>query len=354
MTTPAPTRVAPAATRRSTTRPGTNPACDARRGAGNTNDLRGKILRIPVNEDGSYSIPQGNLFPESEDTQDKTRPEIYIMGVRNPFRIQIDDVTGTLIWGDYAPDAGRDDPGAGRWAWSSGTRCRSRRARTTAAGPTASRDNRPYNNWDFVNSVPREWFDCSAPRNTSRNNTGLVELPPVVPADVWYGDRNCMTTAPEDCDNPQWPELTRFSENIEQAPMAGPVYRYDASSPSDDEAARVLGRQGVPGRVLAELRGGAYLRGTGRARHQDRELPARPRPGRQRLRPVEPDHGPGVRARRLAVRDPALQVAWSASTTAPATGARWHGLDADPTSGGAAPLTVSFDASDSTDPETRR
>ena len=48
--------------------PGANPACDARRGAGNTNDLRGKILRIAVNEDGSYSIPDGNLFPESEDT----------------------------------------------------------------------------------------------------------------------------------------------------------------------------------------------------------------------------------------------------------------------------------------------
>src|SRR5690606_29231825 len=35
---------------------------DDRRAAGNTNDLRGKILRIKVQEDGSYTIPEGNLF----------------------------------------------------------------------------------------------------------------------------------------------------------------------------------------------------------------------------------------------------------------------------------------------------
>ena len=42
--------------------PGQSPAVDSRRGAGNTNDLRGKILRIKVQPDGSYTIPQGNLF----------------------------------------------------------------------------------------------------------------------------------------------------------------------------------------------------------------------------------------------------------------------------------------------------
>ena len=39
-----------------------NPAYDAQRSAGNTNDLRGKILRIKVNANGTYSIPSGNLF----------------------------------------------------------------------------------------------------------------------------------------------------------------------------------------------------------------------------------------------------------------------------------------------------
>lgn len=55
--------------------------------AGNTNDLRGKILRIHPEADGTYSIPAGNLFPK--DTP-KTRPEIYSMGHRNAWRISID------------------------------------------------------------------------------------------------------------------------------------------------------------------------------------------------------------------------------------------------------------------------
>src|SRR5690606_40158680 len=39
-----------------------NPAFDAQRSSGNTNDLRGKILRIKVRDIGSYTIPHGNLF----------------------------------------------------------------------------------------------------------------------------------------------------------------------------------------------------------------------------------------------------------------------------------------------------
>ncbi|HRF34482.1 MAG TPA: ThuA domain-containing protein, partial [Cyclobacteriaceae bacterium] len=50
---------------------------DAQGSSSNTNDLRGKILRITPQPDGSYTIPQGNLFPKGED---KTRPEIYVMG----------------------------------------------------------------------------------------------------------------------------------------------------------------------------------------------------------------------------------------------------------------------------------
>ncbi|MCB0633993.1 MAG: PQQ-dependent sugar dehydrogenase, partial [Lewinella sp.] len=54
---------------------------DDQRTAGNTNDLRGKILRIHPQPDASYTIPEGNLFPEGTE---KTRPEIYTMGHRNP------------------------------------------------------------------------------------------------------------------------------------------------------------------------------------------------------------------------------------------------------------------------------
>ena len=45
----------------------------------NTNDLRGKVLRIKVAADGSYTVPSGNLFAPGTA---KTRPEIYAMGFR--------------------------------------------------------------------------------------------------------------------------------------------------------------------------------------------------------------------------------------------------------------------------------
>jgi cytochrome c len=52
-------------------------SADDQRTGGNTNDLRGKILRIHPKDDGTYTIPKGNLFPEGTE---KTRPEIYTMG----------------------------------------------------------------------------------------------------------------------------------------------------------------------------------------------------------------------------------------------------------------------------------
>ena len=43
---------------------------DARRSSGNTNDLRGKIIRIKIKDDGTYEIPEGNLFPKGTLKQD--------------------------------------------------------------------------------------------------------------------------------------------------------------------------------------------------------------------------------------------------------------------------------------------
>ncbi|HET6479179.1 MAG TPA: PQQ-dependent sugar dehydrogenase, partial [Actinoplanes sp.] len=80
-----------------------NPVYDAQRSAANTNDLRGKLLRIKVNANGTYSIPSGNLFAPGTAN---TRPEIYAMGFRNPYRISVDKATGVVYVGDYGPDAG--------------------------------------------------------------------------------------------------------------------------------------------------------------------------------------------------------------------------------------------------------
>ena len=49
--------------------------------------------------------PVGRRVPkESEDLDDKTRPEIYAMGFRNPFRIQVDE-NGVAYVADYSPDS---------------------------------------------------------------------------------------------------------------------------------------------------------------------------------------------------------------------------------------------------------
>src|SRR5260221_5441781 len=84
--------------------PGRSP-WDSQKSASNENDLRGKILRIHPQPDGSYTIPSGNLFPPGTPS---TKPEIYIMGCRNPFRMAVDEGTRRLYSGDVGPDATAD------------------------------------------------------------------------------------------------------------------------------------------------------------------------------------------------------------------------------------------------------
>ncbi|MFJ5049939.1 ThuA domain-containing protein [Streptomyces sp. NPDC088719] len=186
-------------------RPDRNPAFDARRTSGNTNDLRGKILRIKVAEDGSYTVPDGNLFAPGTD---RTRPEIYAMGFRNPFRFSVDQTTGTVYVGDYGPDAGAADPKrgpAGKVEFAKVTKA------ANFGWPFCVADNEPYIDYDFGTKASGAAFDCAAPKNESPHNTGLVDLPPAEAAWIPY-------------DGGSVPEFGTGSES----PMGGPVYRYDA------------------------------------------------------------------------------------------------------------------------------
>jgi cytochrome c len=181
-----------------------NPAFDAQRSAANTNDLRGKVLRIDVNRDGSYDIPEGNLFPPGTES---TRPEIYLMGLRNPFRIEIDPDTDALYVADYSPDAGEADPargpaGTGKWlaAEEAGN----------YGWPYCATAELPYVDYDFDTKKSGEPFDCAAPVNASPRNTGLTELPPVTQPEMWY----------DYGDSEEFPELGAGGIG----PMAGPAY----------------------------------------------------------------------------------------------------------------------------------
>jgi len=187
---------------------------DAQRSSGNTNDLRGKILRITPTDAGSYTIPAGNLFDEAADATGKTRPEIYAMGFRNPFRIGLDPYTNNLLVADFGPDAGSANPNRGPggtvewsivkqpgnygWPYCAGIKC--------------------YKDYNFSTGTSGAEFNPNALVNNSPNNTGLTNLPPVIMADWWT--ENGQTALYQEIGN-------------SGAPMGGPVYRYDPENPSE-------------------------------------------------------------------------------------------------------------------------
>jgi cytochrome c len=187
-------------------RPERNPAFDAQRTSANTNDLRGKILRIRVKAGGGYEIPAGNLFPQGAP---QTRPEIYLMGLRNPFRIDVNPENGDVYVGDYSPDAQQADPergpaGQGRWFVARGP--------GNYGWPYCATAELPYQDWDFETETSRGAFNCDAPVNQSPHNTGLTQLPPVQHPDVWYSYAA----------SPLFPELGTGGIG----PMAGPAYQF--------------------------------------------------------------------------------------------------------------------------------
>lgn len=181
---------------------------DAARSSGNSNDLRGKILRIKINEDGTYSIPEGNLFSPEEP---KARPEIYVMGNRNPYRISIDKRTGFLYWGEVGPDANADSLD------SRGPRGYDEINQARQAGfygwPFFVGDNYPYFSYNYDTGVSGARFEVNKPINNSPNNTGIKELPPAQAAFIWY---------PYD-KSTEFPQVGSGSRNA----LAGPIYYPD-------------------------------------------------------------------------------------------------------------------------------
>jgi cytochrome c len=189
---------------------------DARATSANTNDLRGKILRIHPEPDGTYSIPAGNMFPQGTA---KTRPEIYAMGFRNPFRFSIDPETGTVGVADYSPDNSNDNPDrgpAGIAEWNV----------VSEPGfygwPLCMGNNEPFRDVDYRTSpvTVGASFDCNQPINDSVRNTGLTELPAAKAPKLWYGYKRSSV-----------PSVIPQGGGL--APMGGPFYNFDPNLQSD-------------------------------------------------------------------------------------------------------------------------
>jgi glucose/arabinose dehydrogenase/PKD repeat protein/type 1 glutamine amidotransferase len=190
-------------------RPGRSP-WDAQKSSANANDLRGKILRIHPETNGTYTIPAGNLFPADGSAG---RPEIYTMGNRNPFRISVDSATGWLYWGEVGPDANsasatRGPVGQDEWNQA--------RSAGNYGWPYFVGDNKAYIDYDFATGISGAAFNPNAPINNSPNNTGPINLPPARPAWIWYPYGSSV----------EFPEVNGGGG---RTAMGGPVYHYPSN-----------------------------------------------------------------------------------------------------------------------------
>ena len=155
-------------------------AWDAQRSSSNTNNLTGKILRIKPEDDGTYSIPDGNLF---EVGTPNTKPEIYVMGNRNPFRISIDKKTNYLYWGEVGPDSHEDSNERGPRGYDEINQAKKP---GYFGWPLFVGDNKAYNDYSFEDKTSGPKFNSLDVINNSINNTGLKKLPNAQPAFIWY------------------------------------------------------------------------------------------------------------------------------------------------------------------------
>jgi cytochrome c len=160
-----------------------NPYSDVRTTSANTNDLRGKVLRIkpikfpdtetPAAGVGTtYEIPAGNLFPVGTAL---SRPEIYTMGHRNPFSLGVhpDPAKHWLAIGEAG---GVDDDGKGGEDEVNVT------AKPGFFGwPFLGGNQIPYNQGSYQGPT-NPFANPAAIPNDSKFNTGAKILPPAIPA----------------------------------------------------------------------------------------------------------------------------------------------------------------------------
>ena len=153
---------------------------DAQKSSANMNDLRGGVYRIHPEADGSYTIPEGNLFPEGTPG---TRPEVYIKGTRNSYRISVDPKSDFLYWGDVGPDAGSPSEKYGPAGFDEINQAR---GPGFYGWPYFIANNKAYTDWDYTTQSGKGLYNAQSPTNDSQHNTGKQKLPQPKPAFIYY------------------------------------------------------------------------------------------------------------------------------------------------------------------------
>ncbi len=191
-----------------------------RKGPASTADMRGGILRIHPEPDGSYTIPDGNLWEfaaahfegqgdnataDEYRDENKMKREIYAMGTRNAYTLTLDPVRQWAMYGDCGPDTeSGNQTDQGRWT----------EEHTIVTEPG-------FLGWPYYAAVSYYMPDvaygtgnesywgagipANAPTNTDNQSGSIEKLMPVVPGTYNYA-HSCA--------------------------MSGPIYRYDGSNSS--------------------------------------------------------------------------------------------------------------------------
>ncbi len=175
---------------------------DAQATSANSNSLLGKILRITPKDDGTYTIPTGNLFAPGTAN---TKPEIYAMGTRNPFTLTIDPQTGWAYSGEVGPD-GTDGPIASQ------DEVNQIKQASNLGWPYLSGDNQAYSD------MAGKKYDPANLVNNSKNNTGVKTLPAGTKSLFWFSN------------NASWPITGIKPQTGNRCIKVGGFYRFSVST----------------------------------------------------------------------------------------------------------------------------
>jgi cytochrome c len=215
------------------------------RTAANSNHLSGKVLRLtpigfldgvtPTPGAGStYNIPSGN-FAEYYKTQmnwtaqdlAKVRPEIFAMGFRNPFSLNIDHNTGWIIEGDLGPQAARASTDKGPVG---GDELNVFKKPGFYGWPMFTGQNEPYNQYDYAANKVGKWFDPLAPVNNSPLNTGIQTLPPPIPSLLFLGKNNDLNYYQAGAVVKKSGDFFNPNNGTQQSLISGPIVKYNKTS----------------------------------------------------------------------------------------------------------------------------